>query len=540
LGGPTLQALDLIVKALDALANSPLGTPLLLLLQINSVLKLTGRALGGLGVDAKLGLGGVSSGARTGSASLKALRADAVSAGSALRTIGSNVGKNAANGTPLLTGVNREGLNNLAKGAAQAGGKAFAMSGLDQQMGLTNTTALTLTGSMLFPGVGTAVGAVAGGLLDWKAAIDADRKSMEDFQTQVDQLARQGNLPGLQNLSDQFHGVQDNTGGLVSDVAGKALAVVDPALAKTKTKLEDLTGSQKLAAQAAGKFGRAQQVAARQMLGMQEAAHTTAGQFLTLGQDVDNAKVSLNKWIHQLAGQAKALEDFGSNAQRAADKGLRDGLIKQLEAAGPAGALRMKQLADGTQTQIARANQAWGAGKQAANDYQEAVAYIANHPPVLKVDGVPQSLSEIRRIQAALNALHDRTVRVTTVHTTGGHSVAGNADGGTIDGARYPYGDKVLSWLAPGEEVISNRYGQADRFRADRASGRIPAYADGGTITRRPIAQRLRIDFGRAEVHGTVGTPFGNVDLGGFIEAKANQVYTARSEADRRFEGAHA
>lgn len=56
------------------------------------------------------------------------------------------------------------------------------------------------------------------------------------------------------------------------------------------------------------------------------------------------------------------------------------------------------------------------------------------------------------------------------------------ADGGTIPGQRTPYRDKVLAYLAPGEEVISNRYGQADRFRADRAAGRIPRYADGGTV----------------------------------------------------------
>lgn len=57
-----------------------------------------------------------------------------------------------------------------------------------------------------------------------------------------------------------------------------------------------------------------------------------------------------------------------------------------------------------------------------------------------------------------------------------------NADGGTVGGQRHPYGDKVLSWLAPGEEVITNRNGEADRYRADRAAGRIPAYAEGGTI----------------------------------------------------------
>jgi hypothetical protein len=56
------------------------------------------------------------------------------------------------------------------------------------------------------------------------------------------------------------------------------------------------------------------------------------------------------------------------------------------------------------------------------------------------------------------------------------------ADGGTVLGPRFPYRDKVVALLAPGEEVIPNRHGEADRFRADRAAGRIPAYADGGRV----------------------------------------------------------
>jgi hypothetical protein len=78
------------------------------------------------------------------------------------------------------------------------------------------------------------------------------------------------------------------------------------------------------------------------------------------------------------------------------------------------------------------------------------------------------------------------TATITTVHQNvfpsgGGRVIGGNADGGTIPGPRSPYGDKMLYMLAPGEEVISNRHGQADRFRADRAAGRIPGYAGGGT-----------------------------------------------------------
>lgn len=57
----------------------------------------------------------------------------------------------------------------------------------------------------------------------------------------------------------------------------------------------------------------------------------------------------------------------------------------------------------------------------------------------------------------------------------------GSADGGTIMGPRFPYGDKVLTPTAPGEEVISNRRGQADKWRPFlKAINR--GLADGGTV----------------------------------------------------------
>jgi hypothetical protein len=101
------------------------------------------------------------------------------------------------------------------------------------------------------------------------------------------------------------------------------------------------------------------------------------------------------------------------------------------------------------------------------------------------LDGTQQSLSQIRAVRNALAQLHDRTIVLTTtrVNTTGGHSVAGNADGGTIPGPRYPYGDKVLRYVAPGEEVISNRNGQADRWRPVLKRINAGGMADGGTVS---------------------------------------------------------
>lgn len=55
------------------------------------------------------------------------------------------------------------------------------------------------------------------------------------------------------------------------------------------------------------------------------------------------------------------------------------------------------------------------------------------------------------------------------------------ADGTTVPGSRYPYGDRVPALLAPTEEVISNRYGQADRWRPLLKAINANRLADGGT-----------------------------------------------------------
>lgn len=70
----------------------------------------------------------------------------------------------------------------------------------------------------------------------------------------------------------------------------------------------------------------------------------------------------------------------------------------------------------------------------------------------------------------------------------------GHAEGGTIPGVRWPYGDKMLTPTAPGEEVISNRHGQADRWRPFLK--RINAgLADGGTVAPMSLPRFLRSEF---------------------------------------------
>jgi TP901 family phage tail tape measure protein len=213
-----------------------------------------------------------------------------------------------------------------------------------------------------------------------------------------------------------------------------------------------------------------------------EAARNVAKQFVSLGDSLDDSKVSLDKWIKQLAQQADALRNFRLNAEEAGKKGLRDGLIKELEAAGPAGALRMKQLANATKDQIARANEAWKSGQGEIRKYIQATTDV---PKELKtkftVDNA-QAMQHVRDVSAALHGLNDKTIYVTTVLRTIHQEsrLNGHASGGFISGPGTSTSDSIPARLSRGEYVMSakavDKYGVAmmDGLNARR-------FADGGS-----------------------------------------------------------
>ena len=129
-----------------------------------------------------------------------------------------------------------------------------------------------------------------------------------------------------------------------------------------------------------------------------------------------------------------------------------------------------------------------GATRKEAEKLADRVMAIPKQRQIdIKLYGSEEAASKIENLRYQLSLIKDKDVRVnyyinTMRSVTSPELHAPRADGGEILGPRYPYRDKVLALLAPGEEVISNRHGQADRFRADRAAGRIPAYAEGGTV----------------------------------------------------------
>lgn len=239
------------------------------------------------------------------------------------------------------------------------------------------------------------------------------------------------------------------------------------ASAANETKMEAAAAAD--AAAATSELGDAMGVAApltkEQADALKEAreqAANTAGEFFNLGDSLDDSSVSLSGWITEMEQQANALENFTSNAKKAAKNGLRDGLIAALEDAGPAGALRLKQLANASDEEITRANKAWKRGQDAIDAYVDSV---------VKVPGSKTTTLDLKSIEATARliayrnsldaATKDRIHTITTVYKVVRSATDAlpdrtqrKATGGLILGPGTTTSDSIPALLSNKEYVI--------------------------------------------------------------------------------------
>lgn len=243
-------------------------------------------------------------------------------------------------------------------------------------------------------------------------------------------------------------------------------------------------------------------------------ANDAADGFLGLGDKVDKAKVSLSDWIKDLQKQANALRNFQKNAEEAGRKGVRQGLIDELKGLGPAGALRLKQLAGASPEDIAAANKAFKSQMDARADFvrseteEEAAAFKAmqkanekaavhfvdvakrafNSAPKtisteLKLEN-RQALLGVKAVKRELADLREAAAKAIVIRTVHNDIRLGNptfATGGAVRGPGSSTSDSIPAYLSNGEYVIKAaavaRYGVAmfDRLNAMR-------FAHGGFV----------------------------------------------------------
>jgi hypothetical protein len=171
---------------------------------------------------------------------------------------------------------------------------------------------------------------------------------------------------------------------------------------------------------------------------------------------------------------------------------------------------------------------------------------------------VDRASGPARALAATLdNAARNRSATITiTTHrrNTQSNNVLtdadppGSADGGYVPKDGGPYMDRFNYLLAPGEFVVSNRYGQADRNRALlEAVNAGRTLAEGGVVAAERNHARyaarsggsarpsVRVDVGGLEVTGVLDTPWGPARIRGEMREVARQ----EIDAEREFERSH-
>ncbi|WP_067428375.1 hypothetical protein [Nocardioides jensenii] len=173
--------------------------------------------------------------------------------------------------------------------------------------------------------------------------------------------------------------------------------------------------------------------------------------------------------------------------------------------------------------------------------------------PTVSLGGAMGVFGAIGGISAALANLDGDSATVYTRHVNTGAAGLFAADGATVPrlanggspgftvpGQRQPYGDSVLTLLAPTEEVISNRHGQADRHRPLLKAINANRLADGGTAGRYDRGSVMSEHSSRRapamamSVTGVLDTPWGPATIEGIARDVAREEIDAEAEFDRK------
>lgn len=115
---------------------------------------------------------------------------------------------------------------------------------------------------------------------------------------------------------------------------------------------------------------------------------------------------------------------------------------------------------------------------------------LLDKPRSFVITGTDTSLAKVRALKNEIDLIKSKNVEIHAstfltgprLDAEGPNSAKGSAGGSTVPKDGGPYADRYLYMLAPGEEVISNRFGQADRNRGLLKQINANRLADGGTV----------------------------------------------------------
>lgn len=504
LGGPVLEVLESLFKTISAIADSDFGTPLITGLAAISLLS-TGLKGFDRVMGASFGLRGKNSVKET-VAGWKAAVPTLNEAGTTFYRLGQSA-ENASEKTLKARQSVRGFAREIGPAAAGAAGIGLIATGTTEKLGLTNTATLALAGSLAGPW-GAAVGGAIGLVTDLNATIGISATELERYGQKIQALGGPTIAGQIASVTKELEKQREIAGDGTENFFGKTLFGIpdllshdaqDDAVKSAKeleTRLESLLAQEDL-----------NRIAAVGMAGGSSAA---ADQFFRAAAATEEFESAL-KELNDLLSNRASLRDYEAALDefRKGLKGKNNGLsfdidtekgrqnLENLDAIADRALRRAQQLKEqgkelAAQRILQRARQDikdflpdTEEAREAAKDVLRELRELARTKakPEIDVEN-EQALGSINAVENALGRVNDKTVFLNVVRrkAAGFGADVVVAGGGTIPGARFPYRDSVLAYLAPTEEVITNKNGEADRFRADRAAGRIPAYAAGGTV----------------------------------------------------------
>lgn len=463
------------------------------------------------------------------------------------------------------SGMWRETALGAGKAAAGAAGFAVAMSPLPDKMGLSNTASLAMMGTLAGPW-GAAIGGGIGLVMDLSAANQQLADAERDTTAAIKSGSQERITARLKELQSQRKSLNDGIRGDLADAFNFSAGIARVPL-KFKPQGDDKLAKEIKRTKEADAELRASTAATRAALTKtygRDVARVATMSVEKFSAAVENSmailsgRAGLRDYEAALDAASQAIKDNGKNLDITTEKGrtneaaLDNIASTALTAADslnqlntPMDRLQAARILKRAREDLVDTGVQMGMGQQKAQAFAAKLFALNNARANPKVDvKVAQALGNTRAVWDAINRLHDKKITITTQHVNietnlvytkkgrskahqqqniynpggkaDGGTVGGLAEGGTVPGSRHPYGDSLLTWLAPTEEVTSNRKGQADTFRpelkdinagmsraevARRMLGR--GLADGGTVGGRKRGERVRVEgHGLYQVRG--------------------------------------
>lgn len=521
LGGPTLRVIETLANVVSMIADSDLGTPIFTLVSAMSALNLATRMYG------KLIPTGPIAQTRQFTQDLRTMAETGIVAWG--RTTAEAEKYAAASGRV------RTQVRGFGRSAALVGGLALAGSGLADKMGLANTTSLALAGSLAGPW-GAAVGGAVGALVDAKSVADEFGGALDrinkaagigDIDTLTAELAKaNGQLDDLQHST----GALDRLGDWVKNVLGGNWAEKANAIPIAGPYISSIAGAETATDRARHSIEAAKdalvlaRIEASRKFAINGLDATAAGLDVATAS-ADSFTAALQRANDALKGRSAArdyqaaldaatasLKENGKNLDINTEKGRKNqAALDDIAATAHALSAQIQdpvmraKFLDNARAEFVKTAVAMGMPIRAARELARRVGLLNTVKGVPKVDLDPTQA--YKKANAVLDYINGLTA-VIPVHAKASNDLkglltngqkgfpnqtpqsakpkkgtkGGSADGSTVPGPRFPYGDKVLMPVAPGEEIISNRHGQADRNRSLLKFINAGGMADGGTV----------------------------------------------------------